>query len=214
MTDRGYNPDDPGFLASRRLDEELPAEAQARLDAALSASPALREEAEQLRAVDDLVKRWGAGSEEVDSEPFVKSVVGAVESQHDSVELRRVDSLLAGWRDEDLGIDSDRFVEGVMGRVAPRRRAPGHQWIIRLGVPLAAAAAVMFAVTTTLQRGSIDQDPGSVSVDWGTVAGTVEVAFARSADPSPADGLDNDEIGFVSVGAGPALLLDDEAPPS
>lgn len=214
MTERGYNPDDPSFLASRRLDEELPADEQARLDAAMLESADLREQERHFRAVDELVKRWGAVAPEVDSEPFIKSVVEAATSQDESDELSRVDGLLADWAGGDLDIDSDAFVRGVMTRVAPQRRRLGPQWIIRLGVPLAAAAAVMFAVTATLHRGTGETNSGPDVVWDEPGAGTVVVAFARTVDDVPVRDMDGGEIEFISVGAEPVVWQIDEAPPS
>lgn len=147
MSDTPYNPDDPALLISRGMDQDLSEAEQRRLDEALAESPALRAEAEQIRAIDALVKRWAARSAEVESTPFVETVLAAVELEDDH-DLRQIDRWLRGFGRDELNVDSEEYTAEVLAKLKSRQRRPQRRPLVfRLGVPLAAAAALAFAVT-------------------------------------------------------------------
>lgn len=149
MSETEYNPDDPAFLLSRSLDEVLPAGEQRRLDEALASSKSLQSEAQQLRAVDRMLKRWGRTQVELDWDHQAALVRARAESDGDSEELRKVDRLLERWGGQSVSFDAERFTTAVMARVGRARTRPSRYGLIfRVGAPLAAAAVVVFAVTS------------------------------------------------------------------
>lgn len=147
MSETPYNPDDPALLISRGLDQDLSEAERRRLDEALAESPALRAEAEQFRAVDELVKRWASRSADVESTPFVKTVLAAVESEDDH-DLHQIDRWLRGLGRDAVDVDTEEYTAQVLSRLSLRKRQPPRRPLIfRLGVPLAAAAALAMLVT-------------------------------------------------------------------
>lgn len=148
MSETPYNPDDLAFLISRSLDQDLGSDERQRLDQALGESEALRAWADELRAVDRLVKRWGAGPVELDWGPYTATVQARVAALDEEEDLHRIDDWLRRWGDQRVEIDGPGFTDSVMTRIgATRRRSPVHTLIFRLGAPLAAAAAVALTLT-------------------------------------------------------------------
>lgn len=219
MQDETYNADDPGFLLSRSLDEDLSARERRRLEELLAESEALRNEARDLRAVDRLVKRWGTESAELDWDYHAALIKGRAADTDDAEGLRELDGLLRLWRRPAASLDDERFVEGVMSRIAPRgSRSSPYGLILRLGRPLAAAAALVFALTAgfwfLLPRERIleVQIGPTVSLRTASDAGsTVLVSFARvPTDPTAAQEAG---IAFGAVGASPSLVTPVEDSP-
>jgi|GEM_PF-5926039 len=92
--------------------------------------------------------------------------------------LCRVDRLVRRWGESGPDVDWDDFHASVLdriegGAVATRRL----RWVVRIGVPLAAAAAIFIAVTTTMW---------STSVTTSSLTRTCEVRISR---PLALDGM-------------------------
>jgi len=184
MSEKPYNPDDPGFLISRSLDQDLSDDERRRLDQVLAESESLRAEADRLRAVDRLIKRWGARPVELDWEPHAATVHARVAGGDEDKNLRKLDGLLKLWGERRVSMDGERFTEAVMARVgATRRRSSTYALIFRLAVPLAAAAAVAFALTATFRSGRSDDRVCHVAI--GPQATMVEPAFGPTEQPKP-----------------------------
>lgn len=147
MSDRPQQFDELFFLLSRSLDEDLTDGERRRLDAALAESASLRAESDALRAVDRLVRRWGERSIELDWPTHERLIRASVQ---EDASLAEVDELVARWGRTEVSCDDAAFVDGVMERIAAesgvRRTLRMPRWY-RIGVPLAAAAAIVFAVT-------------------------------------------------------------------
>lgn len=137
--------DDLLFLVSRELDGDLSAAERDELEQALSESEALRVAAEQMGCVDRLVRRWGQNQPDVDAEAMSAQSVGRILA--DAPEADDIDRLLGRWGSSKVETDESRFTAAVMRqiqRTAPRKAV--RTWVLRLGIPLAAAAAVGFAM--------------------------------------------------------------------
>ncbi|MGB2985545.1 MAG: hypothetical protein WBE26_06650 [Phycisphaerae bacterium] len=222
MNETPYNPDDPAFLASRSLDEDLPECERRRLDEASASSESLRSEAQQLRAVDHLVKRWGAQPVELDWDHHAALIRVQAVSEDDAEELRKVDHLLQRWRSLTVPLDEGRFTAAVMASVESHRaRASRYGLIFRLGAPLAAAAAIAFALTTGMWftspqkqvcRVVLGPSLSTVGLSQGVSgASKAVVLFGRDpVDPTPDVGTG---ISFGSVGASPIALMPEDGPP-
>ncbi len=193
MSEALYNPDDPAFLISRTLDENLSEQERRRVDDALAESEALRIEERQLRAVDRLVKSWSSRTAQIDWDVHAALICDLAADENGADALRAVDHLLKRWGERSVAFDEQRFAEAVMERV--RRDASGdivrgaeagrtsrRGWIIRLRAPLAAAAVVVFSLTTAFwfASGGSNLEP---------VCEVVVGPRLAMAAPSPADGL-------------------------
>ena len=148
MSEERFNPNDPAFLASRSLDERLSPGEQAVLDEALASSESLRAEVGKLGALKQLIQGWGADDVEVDCENYQTLIHARAHSEEYSEDLDKVDQLLSRWGRKDPCLDADVFTASVMARI---HRIEGGRWsrrlIVRVGVPLAAAAALLFVLT-------------------------------------------------------------------
>lgn len=154
MSDVPYNPDDPAFLLSRSLDEKLTKAEQQQLDQALASSEALRTDADRFRRLHQLINRWGAKPVDLDWEHHAALMEAQLIGTSDADKLGKIDQLLGQWASQTVSIDEGAFKTAVLARVrAQRKTKPWHRVIFRLGVPLAAAAAVVFAVTGILWNG-------------------------------------------------------------
>ena len=167
MSHRPEQPDDLSFLLSYSLDEGLPADERRRLDEALATSESLRAESDDLCAVDRLVKRWGEQTVDVDWRTMEALIIATAREDES---LADVDDLVARWGETVVAYNDVAFVDGVLSRVAAEASAnPPARLLLwyRIGMPLAAAAAIVFAVTT--QRWFVRP------------AGVCEVAFGGGA---------------------------------
>jgi len=157
-----FDPNDPLYLFSRGLDENLNDEERSRLDAAMQASVEFASEAEQLRAVARLMRRWAARKAEP-GEPFTtdawgdstskrmrdrETVANATGEESRSAEdLSEVDQVLERWARRTAEIPWEEFTESVMAEIRPaarKGRTAGR--IVRWTMPLAAAAVLALAV--------------------------------------------------------------------
>jgi hypothetical protein len=151
LDEDSYNPNDPAFLLSRSLDEELTAEEQERLDAALAESASLRAEAEQLGAVKRLIRRWGSEPPSLDSETHAALIIAQAATGDDADMLEKIDRLIDRWGSAEPEFDADRFTAAVMGLVSRGSGSKKRQaWVFRLGTPLAAAAAIAIVVISSV----------------------------------------------------------------
>ena len=223
MSETEYNPIDPPFLISKALDEELGPQERQRLDRALAESELLRIEAEQIRVVDRLFKRWGSEELQIDSDLYLDNVTAAIESLGDEAAFGRIDRWLKRWADHPADVDSEQFTAEVMTRVAPNSgRRLWRSTVFRLGAPLAAAAAVMFAVTALFWSNPVDQAVCIVQIRphdrvRDTTASTDEietvVAFARSSASTRPQVAVASGVSFVSFGVAEESMGAEEIPP-
>lgn len=222
MTDRPHNPNDPAFLFSRSLDEELSDVDRQRLEEALASSEALRVETDGLSAVDRLVKRWGLSKAEMDWQNHAKLL--SAEAIGEAEGLGEIDSLLARWGSQEVALDWQRFTDAVMTDVGRLRHPqPRRRLIYRLAVPLAAAAVIAIAVIGTLWQVSPVQPiavviigPEVESRGMGSDsagAGRAVVRFARASIRSPIEPHAAPRISFISVGSEPMQTWFEEYPP-
>ncbi len=222
MTTDDYNSTDPEFLASRMLDGDLSDDERRQLDRALAGSKSLRAEAEKLRAVDALVARWAISPPELDWGTYGQLVGARVAGETDDEALRKVDSLLTRWGRRAEGIDDDKFTAAVTARIGgPRRRASLRRLVLRVGVPLAAAAVLAAAVTTRLWP-VLPGEPamkvvlGPVGIGASVGGGAdprVVVSFARETAGPATVAEETSGISYMTLGASPTTGSWDEGAP-
>jgi len=215
MIDQEYNPTDPEFLLSRSFDETLSDDEQCKLDEALDRSETLRTEGEKLRAIGRLIKRAGTQPVDTDWDRFAASVDQACQAQEDGTR-GKIDTLLGRWGKREAQVDWDRFAAGVTARIGRHRTKRSYrQVILRLGAPLAAAAAVALAVTayfsvTAATRVSVVSyqqawtETESVSVS--------RVSFSRQPAAEDPTVRSVRGIGFSVVAATPLVDYAEESP--
>lgn len=221
MTADAYNPDELAFLISRGLDGDLSPAERRRLEEALSRSAALRSEASKFEAVDRLIQRWGQKRFEVDWIHHAALTSACAESVDDKG-LGRVDDLLRQWRDRSVGIEGIDLTANVLSKIhSERRRATPYRFVLRLGVPLAAAAAIALAVTVTtwfapardpICRVAIGPSSWSATVTERGVESRVVVAFAPS-DETAGTLQTPAAIGFSTIGVEPVGSAGEESSP-
>ncbi len=219
MSASNINPNDPAFLASRALDESLPAGVKARLDEALDASEDVRSLRKQMEAVDRLLKKWGRQSPDIDWACHEKLIKARVEAIGEDDRLDGVDDLIAKWASPPP-IDEHRFESAVMNRIRLERPAYRQRVLFRIGVPLAAAAAIAIVATGMLWP-SLSTQP-MVRVDIGPPERFVSSNAARTAvafvsferTPQPRDITDRRPVlSFLAVGSAPSDRVMEESPP-
>lgn len=149
MSGDAYNPNDLAFLLSRGLDGDLSAEERCRLDDVLSQSESLRSEAAKFESLGRLIDRWAKKPVEVDWKHLAALTAASAGSAEDK-RLGKVDDLLLRWRNQNVGIEALDLTGSVLARIHSERRGVNpYRLVWRLGVPLAAAAAIVLAVTAT-----------------------------------------------------------------
>lgn len=210
MNGEPYNPDDPLFLLHRSMEGDLSDEEQALLERLLAESPELRAEAERLRALNSLLDRWAAPAE-TDVEAIARYVAAELESQ--SPELQAVDRLLERWALSTVQFDVDRFARRVQGMLLTEtRRSGAGRWMLRLGLPLSAAAAIALAMIGLLRPGSAPPTP-TIRVAVGPAATApvsvaqashVRVEFLREVETVDVQPAPAARLSFVMVGVDPA----------
>ena len=219
MSDSNDKPNDPAFLASRALDESLPAAAKAILDEALDVSEDLRSLGKQLEAVDRLVKNWGRRSSDIDWAFHEKLIRARVEAIGEEDRLDGVDDLIARWAPPPP-IDERRFESAVMSRIRRERLANRRRILFRIGVPIAAAAAIAIVATGMLWPSPSTQP--MVQVDIGPPERFVSSEAARTAvafvsfdrTPRPRNITDRRPVlSFLAVGSAPSGRVMEESPP-
>jgi len=221
MTADAYNPDELTFLISRGLDGDLSANERRRLEDGLSQSESLRSEASKFEAVDRLIQRWGQKPVEVDWIHHA-ALTSACAGSADDEPLGKVDELLRQWRDRSVGIEDIDLTANVLSKIhSERRRATPYRLVLRLGVPLAAAAAIALAVTVTtwfapardpICRVAIGPSSWSATDTERGVESRVVVAFAPS-DELAGTLQAPPAIGFATIGVEPLGSAGEESSP-
>ncbi len=223
MAEPTYNPNDPELLLSRSPDGDLNEDERRRLEGALGASPSLRDSAKALAAVNDLVRRWAIETPRVDADEYEDAVIADIVKSADDEALQPVDAIVRRWAADVARLNNeDAFVDGVLGRITPNRTGTIRRpWILRLGVPLTAAAAVIMAVTATMWY-SAARAPvvmiamgRVVSVDDIAVSSPPRVVIRFGRSEETADGLRERRrpISFAAVGSAPVIASAGGMPP-
>jgi len=208
MKELPCNPDDPAFLLSRSLDEALSAADLEKLDRALAASASLREEAERLRALDGIVKRWGARPPQLDWHHHAELTAEMLAPDTEADKLDRLDRLLGDWAGVAPTIDEKAFAEAVMTRVRGQRKRAWQSMIFRIGVPLAAAAAIMLALTARMwvepraePAMTIELGPLAMADSGPAQHGPVVVFGGKDEPPTaPRAGASSSGVSFMAIG--------------
>jgi len=152
MIEMPYNPDDPLFLASRSLDEELSESERQRLESCHGESEGVRKAAEEIAAVDRLVRRWGR-NQEVETVDHADAVMELVRRRAAGDQESALDDFLEHWGKDQPQVDWSAYSTQVMAEVrAVQQERAGHRWIARFGLPLAAAAVLALAVRIGFQE--------------------------------------------------------------
>ena len=212
MTDVPHNPNDPAFLLSKRLDEPLTEAEQQRLDAWLAEDPAGRSLADQFRRVHDLLGQRGTLPADFDWDMQAQRICARIHAEvpDDAVErdLAGVDRLIEQWAQPQPEMDWDRFAGRVMQRLSPHKRPKSPvRWIIRIGAPLAAAAAVLvLTLTARVHMRPVAEVAYRVGYahtvrtesDAMAIKPEVSVVFKRSGTRTESYG-----VSYMSVGATP-----------
>lgn len=214
MNEKPYNPNDPLFLFSRSLDEALSEPDRKRLATAM-ASDGFRREAEELAGADRLLKRWAVPAVDLDADSLVFEAIAAAE--HDEVDP--IDQVLSRWGRKPVDVDWDRFTATVMARVQPGRRMPA---MYRWALPLAAAAAVGFAVLTAVRspdarlRENVVRYGPSNNAIGGTRLAMATPMIVSYGPPPGEEGFttpSGPQLSYGSVGSSPIVVSSYESPP-
>jgi len=224
MTDAPYNADDPGFLLSRSLDERLSEGDRLRLDEALAADANLADEASALRRTDALLKRIGREAVGVDASVFEATIAARVAeaAEERAADLEGVDDVLGRWAKQSPTYDEQALATSVMLEVRRSKVSPFWQRTVgRVGVPIAIAASILFAVTLPLwvpflaKPVAVVQYGAMVSGNGGRerVVESSVVVFVTAASGDAADCADRTSVAFLSVGSEPVDEASEEVPP-
>jgi len=212
VNEKPYNPDDPLFLFSRSLDEALNDVDRQCLSEAMALG-SVRREAEEFSAVDRLLKRWALTRADLDA-----GFEAAAPTQREEVDP--IDQLLARWGRTPVEVDWDGFTATVMAEVQSGRRMPA---LYRWALPLAAAAAVAFAVVTTFRTPDLPFSENIVR--YGSSSDATEimrVALAPSmivsyGPPAGEEGFRPPSmapnLSYGSVGSAPIAVSSFDSPP-
>jgi len=222
MTGNAYNPDDPAFLISRALDDDLPETERRRLDEALAQSESLRTEALKFEAVDRLVQRWGRRSVELDWRSHAALTQASAAEGTGETGSRKIDDLLRRWGGRSDEVEAVDLTVGVLARIrGERRRATPQRYLLRIGLPLAAAAAIILTATTTtwfapapqpicrVAIGPSSRETTGVAPETGSA---VVVSFARPTEVLAASPR-APSIGFATIGVEPIGAGSEESAP-
>ena len=213
MSETTFHPDDPLFRVSRGLDNDLSVSERRRLEATLAESEAMREQADELRAADRLIRRWAKSVVELDWEPHAELVRARLAPVGDD-ESREVDGLLARWARPVAIVDAETFTAGVLAKIQPPKpQVQPPPWVYRWGVPLAAAAALGMALTATSWFTATGRPVTLVEVGPRVSMATrvasvseeprVVVSFVRTADASATPSGSTTGISIAAIGASP-----------
>jgi len=210
-------------LLSDRLDGVLDAEQQAELERLLAADAEGAEAVDQYARLDALLQQWRAVQPDVDWQTVRERIRAAIDETDDAawtVADAKLDDILAQWAGPVPAVDWDRLrsryseavrreaerdalLEPVGGGAVHRRL----QWTLRVGLPLAAAAAIALAVWLPREINPLQPEPAKpmvlVSLDTPATQGSVEFAFdEQPARPSP-DAPQAENGGVMAIAIGP-----------
>ena len=209
------NSNDPLFLVSRDLDGDLSAAEKSRLAEVLAGSNKLQKDAEALRVVSSLVSGRVTDEAGVDWLHFEKLVMARVaEADENSTQ---VDQLLSRWAAREPVYNEGHYAGQVLTRIATAKK-PNVSWrlVARLGAPLAAAAAVVIAVTATWHAPISMVNLAPVAVveigpsRLGPGDGVSIVSFSRSTERD-VHFEETVSFGYMTLGASPSTQME-EAP--
>ena len=221
MNDTRFNPDDLGFLVSLDIDGDLTGEEQKRLTERLDASESMRADADAMRKVGELVRRWAAGPVEIDWHAHAGLINARCLAGEDSQDRPELEDLLKRWARDGTVFEDELFTADVMRRVGRRapiaNPRPRRLWIIRFAAPLAAAAVLAFAFLGVSRINRNVESPDLVSdvrtqlpFDVSRVPVCI-VTFARESpdaspakpDVEPSSGISFTAFGLATVGVVP-----------
>lgn len=219
MLSNEYNANDPLFLVSRNLDGDLNEEERARLAGMLAESPQLAAEAAGMAAVANAVARRREGVAQVDWPAHRDLIQAGIADEED--ELQPVDRLLAAISRAKPVYDEEALIASVLGGIEPAAKRRTRWGVLaRLGAPLAAAAAIVLAVTSTFEPAVVPTSIKPITIvqigpQGESGAGGGEsvsvVSFVRSTAVTPAADFVN-SVGYMTVGAMPAAQTWEESP--
>jgi hypothetical protein len=207
--DEKINWNDPLFLVSRSIDGDLSASEQVRLDEVLAASAELGLDAEKLRRVAGLVESRRAAAAQIDWEIHGQLILAQISEE--KLDLAGVDSVLQQWSARTPQYDERDLARNVMAQIAPARQRRRSAWraTLRLGAPLAAAAAVALAVTATWFAPATKSSMMAVTIvqigppeDFGRPSSETIVSFAKPA-ASVVDANESLSFGYMTLGSSP-----------
>lgn len=216
-----FNPLDPEFLLSEQIDRALCETEQRALEDAVAASSNLRRAARDYQRLRGVLSAWTRRCPAVDADAFQRRVR---EAMRDEPDAPNIDADLARWAGSAPRPSADDFVAAVRAKISDSHPArdgsdnPRSRLVrrLRLGAPLAAAAAIVLAFSlwaldrdrSTGERvssstGSSQADPtGETPVERPGVSFALDrsrgtrVAFDRTAVVLPED----EEISFIAFG--------------
>ena len=198
------------------MDGDLSDAERAQLEQLLSANESLRREAAELQKVGGWVFACRQSQPQIDWKSHAKLAQAAIDAESD---LAGVDHLLSRWGGQVPLYDERALVKGVMARIAPARQAARARWryVARLGAPLAAAAAIVVALTANWQEPVMPKAVPITEVRVGPVATNstddLVVSFAQALVIAPSKAGGNTEtIGYMALGAGPISQPQEESP--
>ncbi len=235
-------------LLSEQLDGTLDADERLVVERAREQDASAAASAERYRRLQELLAQWRPLTDDVDWPAMARFTSERVAEAADEAEYQRVDRLVEQWADSLPEVDWDRFKVRVasavrqeavsLGRnVLPDAVSTEHhgrrlrwtkraKWMATVGVPLAAAAAIVIAVwwpgaVDPLTPGDGGQSPlVFVALEAPRSVGKVLIDFDRSAGPGEgpvAGGADGTSImpvaGGLAIAAGSADYVEsaDEA---
>jgi len=191
------NADDILFQVSRRMDGDLSESERCALERALAESPSLLAEAEKFQALDDMLKTSARSTVEIDWTHHAKWIQANVESIREAHDLSGVDRLLSQWTRPVPMADADAFASGVLQRIRGEKRLSIGRYLWRIGAPLAAAAALFFALTTTHWPGGAKEP---------TLFVAIGPQIAAPVVGSPSAGEEKNVVSFERIAAAPPTI--------
>jgi hypothetical protein len=221
MTEEHYNPNDVLFLISCGLDETFSDEQQRVVDGALAESPYLRKQADALRATAVNLARWSKQPVDCDWTGHAQSISDRI-GDAASDEFDQLDALLGRWSATRPSFNADAFTANVMARVDGASTGGVSKVLFRIGVPLAAAAAIALAVVGTLWLQAPLVPSIHVVYESSAVYGAdgsrtdspkCYVAFRREPVVQRTIGDGVPGLSFISVGSSPLIDSFEEQPP-
>ena len=210
---------DPGFLLSRSIDGELTQAESARLETLLAGSEELRRQQRQLHGLAKLLRGWARVAPQIDWTAHLALSRETVKRETESDDkLDAVDALLVQWGKS--GAPEIDLRAAVLRRIS-RRDVRRRGWILRFGLPLAAAAAIAISLIPLRETSDVPMDAASPVAVVLIGPGTLEsrrlmgeppttVVFDRA---SGAVAQMRAEVGFVVVQSPPTARVTEEAAP-
>lgn len=217
MNDAPFHPDDLAFLLSQDLDGDLSAEQRRRLEEALAASANLCQQAEKFAALDALLGRWAQRRVDLSWDETAGLIAADVQGESVDPALDQVDDLLGRWAKSQPVASMFDVSNAVLAEIRSQDvQVRTRRWVLRLGAPLAMAAAVALVVFGTSLF-----EPTARPLVRVTIRATNVEAIAASEPPrtvvsfsrTNVDAVARDtapaQIGFITLGAEPVISTGD-----